>query len=111
MVGLEVLAMVLFLSLNGAEGDGPIDFWPSPRAGGECANRGRSGGRGITRPALERSGRKAGDTAPIAKRARGTRGGRSSPCTEGGSAPFDPRASFARPIRSEEPTSELPTTM
>jgi hypothetical protein len=26
-----------------------IDFWPSPRAGGECANSGRSGGRGITR--------------------------------------------------------------
>jgi len=28
-----------------------IDFWLSPRAGGECANRGRSGGRGIARTA------------------------------------------------------------
>jgi hypothetical protein len=66
-----------------------IDFWPSPRAGGECAKWGRSAGRGITRPAPERSGGKGGDTAPIAKRSARARR-RSSPCAEGGGTPFKP---------------------
>ena len=53
-------------------------------------------GGGGGSPALHKpQARKGGETAPIAKRARGTRGRRSSPCTEGGGAPFDPRAERA----------------
>ncbi|PZU67428.1 MAG: hypothetical protein DI546_21760 [Rhizobium sp.] len=44
-----------------------IDFWPSPRAGGEWANGADRGGGGS--PALHKpQARKGGETAPVAKR-------------------------------------------
>jgi len=70
-----------------------IDFWPSPRAGGEWANGADRGGGGS--PALHKpQARKGGETAPIAKRRAAARR-RSSPCTEGGGAPFIPSAAKA----------------
>ncbi|QBM77961.1 hypothetical protein E2E30_18955 (plasmid) [Sphingomonas sp. AAP5] len=50
-----------------------IDFWPSPRAGGEWANGADRGGGGS--PALHKpQARKGGETAPIAKRSAPARG-------------------------------------
>ncbi len=59
-----------------------IDFCPLAKWVGEWRSEGRSWGRGIARPALERSARKGGDTAMIAKRGR-LRPRQSSPCARG----------------------------
>src|SRR3546814_10259474 len=93
LLGLAVDTDVHGLSLpNGAEGDGgsSTSAESGRRWAGECRKRGRSGGRGITRPA--RSAAKEGRGNPPDRQA-------------------EPRSGGDGLARSEEHTSELQSLM